>query len=46
MQHQGIPSDWDHCLRSGTPLQDSSEKHHKIRFPETAETLKAAWLRG
>lgn len=26
LQHQGIPSDWDHCLRSGIPLQHSSEK--------------------
>lgn len=27
LQHQGIPPDWDHCLRSGTPLLDWSEKH-------------------
>lgn len=27
LQHQGIPPDWDRCLRSGTPLLDPAEKH-------------------
>lgn len=43
LQHQGIPSDWDHFLRLGTPTSGFMWKTYcLISFPETGGTLKSA----